>query len=83
MATVAIANGASIILPGLLGGVLSILQAAYDLYGQVNFRKTQLRVLLDRCDKLITEVKSTLPSTGINVHAKTKTAIAKLELSVF
>ena len=64
MATIATIAGATITLPGLLSGSWTALKFAYDLYGQVDLRKTQLKLFLDRCNDLLLRVAESLPSEG-------------------
>ncbi|KAE9387713.1 kinase-like protein [Gymnopus androsaceus JB14] len=43
----------AITLPKVLSGTWNILKCAYDLYSSVEMRKTQIRILLDRCRYLV------------------------------
>ena len=64
MAEIATIAGAAITIPGLLSGSYTVLKFAYDLYGQVDLRKTQLKLFLDRCNDLLVRVAQSLPSEG-------------------
>lgn len=48
--------GVTIAVPTILSGAWTVLKAAYDLYGSVERRREQLRVLLDRCKDLIRQI---------------------------
>jgi hypothetical protein len=79
MATIATIAGVAITLPALLSGAWSTLKFAYDLYGQVDLRRTQLKLLLDRCSELILGITQCLPSPDTNIPTRTQESIAYLQ----
>lgn len=56
MAEIATIAGVAITIPGILSAAWTVLKAAYDLYGNVDRRREQLRLLLDRCAELIRQI---------------------------
>ena len=83
MATIATIAGVTITLPGLLSGAWSALKFAYDLYGQVDLRRTQLKLFLDRCSDLLLRVAQSLPASEVHVSARTRESIDYLQAFVF
>jgi hypothetical protein len=83
MATIATIAGVTITLPGLLSGAWSALKFAYDLYGQVDLRRTQLKLFLDRCSDLLLRVAQSLPAAEVHVSARTRESIDYLQSFVF
>ena len=83
MATIATIAGVTITLPGLLSGAWSALKFAYDLYGQVDLRRTQLKLFLDRCSDLLLRVAQSLPASEVDVSARMRENIDYLQAFVF
>ncbi|KAN0105303.1 hypothetical protein V8E52_011186, partial [Russula decolorans] len=79
MATIATIAGVTITLPGLLSGAWSALKFAYDLYGQVDLRRTQLKLFLDRCSDLLLRVAQSLPASEVDVSARMRENIDYLQ----
>ena len=75
--------GVTITLPKLLGGAWSILKFSYDLYGQVDLRRTQLKLFLDRCSDLLLRVAQSLPASEVDVSARMRDNIDYLQAFVF
>jgi hypothetical protein len=63
MAEVIAIAGVAVTVPGILSAVGKALKTAYDLYGQVDQRRTQLRILLDRCRYLVLKIVENLSAT--------------------
>jgi hypothetical protein len=80
---VATIAGVTITLPGLLSGAWSALKFAYDLYGQVDLRRTQLKLFLDRCSDLLLGVARSLPASEVGVSARLRENIDHLQAFVF
>ncbi|THH32530.1 hypothetical protein EUX98_g1665 [Antrodiella citrinella] len=56
MAEIAVIAGVAITVPGILSTACTVLKTAYDLYGSVERRREQVRVLLERCRDLIEQI---------------------------
>jgi hypothetical protein len=75
MAEVAAAGVTVVALPGILNGIWVVLKSAYDLYGQVSLRRTQLRLLLDRCNDITKAIRDTV-SDGTHVSPRFQAQVA-------
>ncbi|KAI0304076.1 kinase-like domain-containing protein [Russula brevipes] len=73
--------GVTITLPGLLSGAWSALKFAYDLYGQVDLRRTQLKLFLDRCSDLLLRVAQSLPASEVDVSARMRENVDYLQVT--
>jgi hypothetical protein len=71
--------GIAVTLPGLLSGSWTVLKAAYDLYGQVDTRRTRIGILLDRCRDLIQKLARYLSETKIELSPMQQQGVSDLE----
>jgi hypothetical protein len=81
--TIATIAGVTITLPGLLSRAWATLKFAYDLYGQVDLCRTQLKLCLDRCSDLLLRVAQSLPASEVDVLAQMRENIDYLQVFVF
>jgi hypothetical protein len=79
MAEIVAIAGVAITLPGLLSGIWSIVKSSYDIFDQVNFRRSQIKLLLDRCSDLVTQIAQSLPEQDKEVSPGTRQAIQHLQ----
>lgn len=56
MAEIIAVAGVSITVPMVLNASWTVLKAAYSLYGNVDMRRKQIRLLLDRCQDIIAKL---------------------------
>lgn len=71
--------GISLTIPAILNGAWTILRGAYDLYGGVDNRKEEVKILLERTRGLIEKIAENLQSHP-NASPLLSTALQTLEM---